>query len=108
MAHDFSKSRRGMLKKSALGIGAVLAPALIPWATSQAGDLPRVSEDDETAKALHYVHDATKSEKRSSNDQWCQNCRYFKGDKNSEWERCDLFPGKVVSAQGWCNVWAAK
>jgi hypothetical protein len=108
MAHDFSRSRRGALKKSAFGMAAIAVSAFMPWARLQAKELPRVSEDDETAKALHYVHDANKSAKRPSDDQWCRNCRYFKGEKTSDWDRCDLFPGKVVSAQGWCNVWAAK
>lgn len=107
MGIEFSRKRRIMLKTSAVGLGAVVS-GFVPWVQLQAADLPHVDEDDDTAKALQYVHDATRSDKRADANAFCHNCRYFKGDKGSEWDRCDLFPGKAVNAQGWCNVWAAK
>lgn len=63
--------------------------------------------DDPTAKSLKYVHDAVKSA-RPSADQFCNNCRYFRGAQTDEWAPCDLFPGKQVAGAGWCNVWAKK
>ncbi|MEX0871158.1 MAG: high-potential iron-sulfur protein, partial [Aquisalimonadaceae bacterium] len=80
----------------------------VPWASVQASDLPRVSEDDSTAKNLKYVHDAASSDARKNSNEFCHNCRYFKGTQSTEWERCDIFPGKAVAAEGWCNVWVAK
>lgn len=95
--------RRAFLQGSALGATGLVAGTMVPWA--RASDLPRLAEDDETAKSLKYVHDATQSQ-RPEDSQFCHNCRYFKGDADTEWARCDLFPGKLVSAQGWCSVWA--
>lgn len=108
MKNHFSKSRRELLRNSALGLGAVAVAGLVPWTRSRAQDLPRVSEDSETAQGLEYVHDATTSSARENGDAFCHNCRYFKGDKNTEWAGCDLFPGEAVNSRGWCNVWAAK
>lgn len=111
MKRKFSHSRRRALKASMLaagiaGLGAVIVPA--SRLRAQDEDLPRVSEDDETAQQLEYTHDATTSSTRPSDDQLCNNCIYFKGTANDAWARCDLFPGKLVSGPGWCNVWTAK
>lgn len=107
MKDEFSRSRRAILRGSAIGLAALAGSALLPAARLQASDQPQVSEDDTTAKALKYKHDATASE-RPSADQFCNNCRYFRGSAGDEWAPCDLFPGKVVNGNGWCNVWAKK
>lgn len=106
MKREFSKSRRSILRGSALGLAALAGSALLPVSRLQAAD-SRVSEDDPTAQALKYVHDAEKSV-RPSADQFCNNCRYFRGAQTDEWAPCDLFPGKQVAGAGWCNVWAKK
>lgn len=74
-----------------------------------AQDLGRLAEDDPTAKALNYVHDAKSADagKRLS-DQFCNNCALFAGEVDDEWAGCSIFPGKAVAGQGWCSVWAAK
>lgn len=105
MKRTFSRSRRSLLQNSC-GLAA-LAAAGLP-ASLLAADLPHVTEDDPTAKALKYVHDATKSPDRKDTEAFCHNCRYFKGKKGSDWGPCDLFAGKQVNANGWCNVWAKK
>lgn len=105
MKDDFSRSRRAILRGSAMGLAALAGSALLPAARLHAGD--KVSEDDSTAQALKYKHDATASE-RPSDDQFCHNCRYYKGTQSDEWAACDLFPGKEVAGKGWCNVWAKK
>lgn len=96
--------RRALLQASALGATGLVAGTVAPWA--QAGDMPRLAEDNETAKSLKYVHDAAQSE-RPDDSQFCHNCRYFKGDAKTGWARCEIFPGKLVNAEGWCSVWAA-
>ncbi|MFT2090227.1 high-potential iron-sulfur protein [Paraglaciecola sp. 2405UD69-4] len=60
----------------------------------------RISLDDPTAKALKYVHE---SELEGKN---CANCKYLQGEEGEEWRPCAFFPGKVVSAKGWCAGWA--
>ena len=107
MKDDFSRSRRDMLRGSAVGLAVLAGATLIPATRLHATSLPKVSEDDSTAQALKYRHNAQESE-RPSADQHCGNCRYYKGTESDEWAPCDLFPGKVVNGDGWCNVWARK
>ncbi|GAB4182731.1 MAG: hypothetical protein Tsb002_04400 [Wenzhouxiangellaceae bacterium] len=92
------------------GAGAALAPLL----TAQAADLPLISEDDPTAKALGYHHDANavdvKQYPRSASvdgvKPLCSNCALYQGDDSQG--PCSIFPGKAVKAGGWCNAWAPK
>lgn len=107
MKHEFSKPRRLVLQRSALGLVALAAG--LPWGRTRATEhLPRVSEDDSTARQLKYVHDASEAGAARDGDAYCYNCRFFKGDRDTPWAGCDLFPGKLVNGQGWCNAWAAK
>ncbi len=103
------QSRRRVLKNSMLVIAGFvgLGPAMFS-SRLRAEDLPKVSEDDPTAKSLKYTHDATTSSDRPGDDQFCHNCVYYKGTAEEEWARCDLFPGKLVAGAGWCNVWTLK
>jgi hypothetical protein len=32
----------------------------------------------------------------------------LQGKEGDEWRPCNLFPGKLVNAHGWCKVWQAK
>ncbi|MGB5625684.1 MAG: high-potential iron-sulfur protein [Woeseiaceae bacterium] len=74
-----------------------------------ANDLARLDEKDPTAKSLNYTHDAkTVDAAKRLSDQYCNNCALFAGDSDDEWAGCGIFPGKAVSGQGWCSVWAAK
>jgi hypothetical protein len=74
-------------------------------------DLPHVTSDDPTAKALYYVEDATKVDKsnpmavRYTEGQHCANCVQSQGDAGADWRPCNLFPGKLVSSKGWCSAW---
>lgn len=109
MKTKFCHSRRKAIKQSlavAAGV-AGLGPAMLASPRLRAQEQERVSEDDPTAVQLKYKHDATASE-RPSDDQFCHNCTYFKGSADQEWAPCDLFPGKAVAGNGWCNVWTLK
>ncbi len=83
-----------------------------PGADAQAQDLPKLSEDDPAAKSLRYVHDASKvdaaSRPNTAENQLCSNCALIQGEDGAEWRPCQIFPGKVVNANGWCAVWAPK
>lgn len=71
--------------------------------------LVRLDENDPTAKALSYVHDAkTVDAAKRLSDRFCSNCALFAGEADDEWAGCSIFPGKAVASQGWCSVWAAK
>ncbi|MGB5492541.1 MAG: high-potential iron-sulfur protein [Woeseiaceae bacterium] len=71
--------------------------------------LVRLEENNPTAKALNYVHDAkTVDAAKRFSDRFCNNCALFAGDSDDEWAGCSIFPGKAVANQGWCSVWAPK
>ncbi len=91
------------------GTTAIIATAG-GWSTLlRAEDLPHLAEDDPTAKALSYVHDATKVDSAMrTGENFCHNCQHYSGTKGAEWGPCALFPGKAVAANGWCNAWAAR
>ena len=57
--------------------------------------LPKLDPNDSQAKALNYVHNSTME------GQLCKDCQYFKGG-DAAWGECQVFPGKLVNAQGWC------
>lgn len=89
-------NRRDFMKIS----GAAAGLALIPVCNvAVAADVP-LSPEDPQAKALGYV---VKSTVAGSD---CANCLQAKGDVKAL--GCYLFPGKQVSATGWCKVWSKK
>jgi hypothetical protein len=99
--------RRSILAGSALPLGAI--PLVLR------ADNHRVSEDDPTAKAMGYLHDAAqvdvaKYPKRAGDagsKQFCDNCQLYKAGSEEGWGGCAIFPGKEVSARGWCNAWVS-
>lgn len=109
-----SKPRRRFLWRmtNALGLAAVFSFAgQRSMAQDSGGELPHLSEDDPTAKALMYVHDASmsKSDLRKENS-FCHNCRYFKGEEGQMkgWAGCEIFPQNTVAAEGWCSAWTER
>ncbi|MBD8900234.1 high-potential iron-sulfur protein [Rhodanobacter sp. DHG33] len=103
MSHDENnESRRRFLK---LAAGTTAAAAVLGGALprlARAADLPHVSDADQTAKALGYVEDASKTTdpKHKAGDS-CANCQFYSGGATG-YGPCALFPGKAVSAKGWC------
>lgn len=83
-----------------LGVTAASVP-LAGLVTAHAAELPKLSPDDATAKALGYVHETAVEGQR------CNNCNFWQGG-DAEWGGCPLFPGKGVSANGWCKSWIKK
>ena len=106
-SNNTNHSRRRFVKATVAGTFGL--PLIIASHRSIAADLPRLEESDGTAKALAYVHDATtvSGETRGGADRFCSNCRFYTGG-DSDWGPCGLFPGKAVSARGWCRGWVAK
>ena len=76
-------------------------------------DVPKLDESNPTAIALGYKHDAEEVDvdrfaKRASEEgktQFCDNCLHYKPSDEEGWGPCAIFPGFVVAAKGWCNVW---
>ena len=101
------ESRRRFLKLAAGTATAAMLVSGLPR-VARADDLPHVSEADPTAKALGYVEDAsaTKDPKHKPGDN-CVNCQFYSGAATG-YGPCQLFPGKAVSAKGWCISHTAK
>jgi hypothetical protein len=106
MKHEFDESRRRLLKRVSLGLAA--APVVgATLRSAWAADLPLVTPDDPTAKALGYVTDASKAPKAKPGSH-CGDCKLYQGAANSAQGPCLLFPGKDVKATGWCSSWTSK
>jgi High potential iron-sulfur protein len=108
---DNSQRRRVLFAAVAAAASAPFARNLL-GAQTEAAALPHLSEDDPTAKALHYHSDATQAPRvdkpgAPAQSQFCHNCRFVQSD-SGEWRPCQIFPGKAVNANGWCASWVAR
>ena len=107
MSKDFNISRRNLIAAT----GAIIATSALPR-VGVAAD--KVTEDDPTAVALGYRHDAstvdtTKFTKRAGDagaKQFCNNCALYV-DQGDGWGSCSIFQGRLVAGVGWCNAWVA-
>ena len=108
---DSRYDRRTVLKNALVGLAALPAAGLIRETFAQ-GDLPHLDEKESLAVAMGYVHDVKKVD-ASKVPQFkpgakCSNCLQLTGKEGDEWRPCNIFPGKVVNANGWCKVWVVK
>jgi High potential iron-sulfur protein len=103
--HSIDESRRQLLRRIALG--TILAPFAGVTFEALAADMPLVTADDPTAKALKYVSDASKSSDAKPGSK-CANCSLYQGAAGSAQGGCLLFPGKAVKSSGWCASWTAR
>jgi len=113
-------SRRRFLAQVAMAVpaGAVLLDAVVNQASAQAtapaapAKLPRLEESDPSAKALGYVDDISRVDRKSplaarfAPGQECDKCSQMQGKVGDAYRPCAIFPGKLVAAKGWCSVWA--
>jgi High potential iron-sulfur protein len=106
---DKTKTRRAFLRS---GVAAATIPAgiaLLGPTRARAQDLPHLTQDDPMAQALMYVEDASTAQNpRYQAGQMCSNCMQIQGEDGAAWRPCAIFPGKLVSAGGWCSVWVQK
>ncbi len=105
-------SRRNAMRVMLGTLAAVPLIQLVGTAVATAADLPHLSEDDPAASGLGYRHDATQSARVdkagvAAADQLCKNCSFVQAD-SGEWRPCAIFPGKLVSENGWCTAWAPR
>jgi hypothetical protein len=103
-------SRRDALRTFAVAFGA--AATILPGRRAGAAELPHLLPTDASATALGYHEDAKTVDPKSNPtyqaSQVCSNCAQLKGSEGDAWRPCSLFPGKLVSANGWCKVWTKK
>ncbi len=102
-------ARRKFIQLSAVAAAGYLAPA---GREARADDLPHLTNDDPMAMAMKYTSDASTVDPATranpAADQNCSNCALIQGNDGDAWRPCQIFPGKAVSAKGWCSVWAPK
>ena len=112
-------SRRTALKNLALGAGTLLAVGASATQATEAAKpaanysgLPHITAADPVAVALAYHESATTVEAAKfpnyKPEQKCSNCLQLTGKDGDAWRPCNLFPGKLVSAEGWCKVYVKK
>ena len=106
---DRTMTRRGFVGAAAAAIPVAAIFANRP-AAAQA-NLPKLDVNNPVAKALMYTEDAATVDKAKATNfkpgNNCANCVQLQGD-SGDWRPCNAFPGKLVSAKGWCSVWTAK
>jgi len=116
-------SRRSALQSlmtagTALGVMAVIPAGPVAAAASDkakapaAPAMPHVTPQDPTAVALSYFEDSGKVDAKKfptyKAGQQCSNCLQSKGAAGDAWLACNLFPGKMVAAKGWCKVYVKR
>jgi hypothetical protein len=105
-----SFSRRDALKQLAVVLGAA---GLAGGARrAAAAEPPHLDPKDPNAVALAYNADASQVDPKQYQtyrpEQRCDTCLQLQGQDGQPWRPCNLFPGDVVSAGGWCRVWVPK
>lgn len=103
----FDRDRRTALKVALTTVAVVPLGTLLATRSATGGDLPPLSEDDTSAKALAYVHDASKAAASRKEGQFCKNCNLIQS-KQGTWRPCSIFPGKGVNENGWCKAWVGR
>lgn len=103
-----NKYRRHAVKVVAAGVVAIPLASLSPRGPTAAGELPHLSEDDPTARALSYVHNAAEAPAGKRKDgTYCHNCNLIEGTEGA-WRGCALFRDKAVNENGWCVGWVGR
>jgi hypothetical protein len=101
-------ARRVFLLRAATAGGCAALLATAPPARAAT----HVDENDETAAALGYRHDArqvdTMKFPKYQPGETCLGCSFFQGAPADEWAGCAMFGRKQINAAGWCNAWAKK
>lgn len=96
MKNSTDQSRRALLK------GMVALPVAAAAGFHVSAQAAMLSVDDPTAKALGYTETSTVDGKT------CANCNLYTGAAGAAAGPCAIFPGKDVTAAGYCNSWIAK
>ena len=107
------KIAKGLSRRELLQATAVAIPvSLTGCATLSDEKLPLVRNDDPVALSMAYHSDTRDVEAdnplATTHDvsQKCANCIHQQGSAGSGRLECPTFPGRTVSEEGWCTLWA--
>ncbi|HUA90176.1 MAG TPA: high-potential iron-sulfur protein [Steroidobacteraceae bacterium] len=107
-----SFSRRDALKGLALVVSAAGAATAVRETYADAAAMPHLDPKDPTAQALHYHENAKTVDAKAfptyAAGQMCSTCAQLQGKAGDPWRPCNIFAGKLVNANGWCQVWVKK
>jgi hypothetical protein len=112
-------SRREALRNLAFGAGSLLVAGAVRATANEPAKpaanysgLPHVTPEDPVAIALSYHESASTVDAKKfpiyKPEQKCSNCLQLTGKAGDPWRPCNLFPGKLVNAEGWCKVYVKK
>lgn len=100
-------SRRNLLRKLSIGIPLLPVAGRLnaAWAANAPTTLSPLNPDSKEAKAVKYVEDASKAQGAQPGSS-CASCAVYQGHSGAPNGPCQIFPGKLVKATGWCSSWA--
>jgi len=111
---DEIAARRSFIRMLSVGCAAMCASRMRVGLAAAAAAAPLVplTSADPAAKALSYTEDSSKVDAAANPthrpDQRCSTCVQFQGKPGDARAGCNIYPGKSVSPNGWCMVWAKK
>ena len=109
-----TRMNKGMTRRTLLQSAAVVVPVSLTGCATLSGDrVPLVKTSDPVALAMAYHSDtrdvAADNPLATAHDvsQNCANCVHNRGADEPGRLMCPTFPGRRVSPDGWCTLWAA-
>lgn len=106
-------TRRRFIQLVPVGAGLALDVAAKPKPAPppDPSTFPHLDERDPHARAVGYVEDAARVDRRSYPKfvpgSTCDNCALYRIAAQS-WSECTLFPRKLVAARGWCDAYVKR
>ncbi len=99
------ETRRQFLKTAVVAGAAVITGGVVRQLFAAE---PQLTDADSTAKAMDYVEDGTTSKNALYKPgSVCANCQLYTGGATG-YGNCQLFPGRLVNAKGWCTSYTRK
>jgi hypothetical protein len=72
----------------------------------------KIDENDPAAKAVKYVHDASKLDEAKNapfkKGSHCATCALYAGKPTDAWAPCAIVANKQVNGKGWCTAYAKR
>lgn len=112
MSFDRILTRRTLVINGLVGATVVIAGCDYASRNSETDELPLVKDDDPVALSVAYysntknVPDDNPLTTSHNVNQKCSNCTHKREYVGSDRIICGTFPGRTVSVDGWCSIYA--